>query len=121
MKNKKILIVDDEKDILEPLSILLEAEGFLVKIEQNGENIFSSINKFNPDLILLDILMSGSDGRIICKKLKKDKKNRYIPIVMMSAHPSGETDSVESDADDFISKPFEIDEVVNTIRRNIKD
>lgn len=117
---KKILLVDDDENILEPLSLILESEGYQTKTVMDGNDVTKKIKQFNPDLILLDVLMSGSDGRAICKDLKKDKETKNIKIIMMSAHPSAAKDSKECGADDFIAKPFEIDNLVDTLKNTLK-
>src|SRR5476649_1067881 len=101
--NKKILVVDDDRDILEGISIILETEGFSVDTTSEGEKTYERINKFNPDLILLDVLMSGSDGRIICKNLKSKKNTKEIPVIMISADPTAKSGSIQAGANDFLS------------------
>lgn len=117
--SKKILIVDDDKDILEPLSLILFEEGYRVEAVNKGEETYIRIDTFKPDLVLLDILMSGSDGRTICKNLKSNTIYKHIPIIMMSAHPSAKFESTHVGANDFIAKPFEIDELLNIVKKNI--
>lgn len=117
---KKILIVDDDIDILEPISLLLEGVGYAVVSLSKGEKAYGKIGEVKPDLILLDILMSGSDGRKICRKLKDSTVTHNIPVVMMSAHPSAKRDSEQCGADDFIAKPFEADELIRVVKGNIK-
>lgn len=114
--NKKILVIDDDVDILEPMSLLLEGEGYIVGTTTKGEQAYSEVSSFKPDLILLDILMSGSDGRTICKKLKNDKKTKDIKIIMMSAHPGADKDAKRCGANGFIAKPFEIDELLRIVK-----
>lgn len=104
---KKILIIDDDQDILEPLSLLLEDDGYKIMTTPKGDMAYTKVIEFKPDLILLDLLLSGSDGRKICKKLKADKVTKNIPIIMMSAHPGAKVDAKASGADAFIAKPFE--------------
>jgi DNA-binding response OmpR family regulator len=117
---KKILLVDDDVDILEPISLLLEGRGYAVVPLSKGEKTYGKIDEVKPDLILLDILMSGSDGRTICRKLKDNTATHNIPVVMMSAHPSAKKDSEQCGADDFIAKPFEADELVKVVEGNIQ-
>ena len=117
---KKILIVDDDIDILEPLELLLESEGYVVDTTTKGDQTFTKVVSFAPDLILLDVLMSGSDGRMICKKLKSEAQTKKIKIVMMSAHPTAKADAKGSDADDFIAKPFEIDDLFKIVADCLK-
>jgi DNA-binding response OmpR family regulator len=115
----KILVVDDDPDILEPIRLLLEGEGYTVETTTKGDHTYQIVKTFRPDLILLDILMSGSDGRTICRTLKEAKETKHIPIVMMSAHPGADADSKKSGADDFVAKPFELDELTDAISKNL--
>jgi len=115
---KKILIVDDDPDILEAVGMLLELEGFSVTTSTRGEDAEKLKGNY-PDLILLDVLLSGKDGRTIAKHLKQQTNTRNIPIVMMSAHPSAHTTIKEYLADDFIPKPFELDHLVGTIKSHL--
>ena len=117
--NKKILVVDDDKDIIEPLALILEAKEFTIKTLTKGKSVYSRIASFKPDLLLLDILMSGSDGRDICKKLKHDKKTRDLIVIMMSAHPTAKKDSAEIGADDFIAKPFETEDLLRLLEKHL--
>ena len=118
--NKKILIVDDDRDILEAIQIILEREHFNTITTFRGEEIYKITGHFRPDLILLDVLISGSDGRILSQKLKNDKKTKKIPIVMMSAHPSIAKNYNSFGANDFIAKPFETEELLHIIEKNLQ-
>src|SRR5579862_8594973 len=106
---KKILIVDDEPDILEFLQIILQEEGYAVTTSDKGEFLEQLHNGGLPDLIIVDVLLSGKDGREIVKHLKSQQETRHIPVIMCSAHPSAEETSRVAGAEDFIAKPFEID------------
>src|SRR5581483_5634132 len=103
---KKILVVDDEPDILEFLQIILEEEGFTVATTDKGEYLEKLHNGALPDLILLDMLLSGKDGRDIVKFLKSQQETMHIPVIMFSAHPSAEATARQAGADDFLEKPF---------------
>lgn len=105
---KNILIVDDEKDILDLLSYNLEFAKYKTKSIQNGIEVFQELEKTNYDLILLDLMLPGMNGIEVCKKLKKKTSTSSIPIIMISAKGE-ERDIVrglEIGADDYISKPF---------------
>ncbi|MCR4263673.1 MAG: response regulator [Candidatus Roizmanbacteria bacterium] len=119
--SKRILIIDDDPGILEAISIILEEEGYIVDTEEKSEVSFTKINRFKPHLILLDILMSGGDGRIICKKIKKQKTTQHIPVILISAHPNAEASMVESGADGFLAKPFEVQDLLQMVSRAIPD
>ena len=115
MANSKILIVDDDLNICELLRIYLEKEGFEAEVETDGLKALSTFNAFNPDLVLLDIMLPYLDGWQICREIRKTSQT---PIIMISA--KGETfDKVlglELGADDYISKPFETKEVIARIK-----
>jgi len=116
----KILVVDDDPDILSVMEILLSMKGFKVEITQKGDNAIEKINSFKPDLVLLDVLISGQDGRVICKKIKEDKNLKHLPVLMLSAHPGASAGIKEYGADGFISKPFAIDFLLNEINSLLK-
>ena len=107
--SKKILVVDDEPDILEFLQVILEEEGYAVITSDKGEFLEQLHNGELPDLILVDVLLSGKDGREIVKHLKSQEETKHIPVIMFSAHPSAEQTAREAGAEDFVAKPFEID------------
>lgn len=111
----RILVVDDDIDILEAVQIMLEQAGYEVFITPRGEEAFSQSDEYKPELILLDVLLSGKDGRVICRELKNQEKTKHIPIIMFSAHPDAKYSTIEAGADDFISKPFNMDELLNKI------
>jgi DNA-binding response OmpR family regulator len=107
--SKRILVVDDEPDILEFLQIILEEEGYTVVTSDKGEYLEQLHNGGLPHLILLDMLLSGKDGRDIVKYLKSHQETKHIPVIMFSAHPSAEETARRAGADDFLAKPFNID------------
>jgi len=113
--SKKILVVDDEPDILEFLSVILEEEGYAVITSDKGEFLEQLHNGGLPDLILVDVLLSGKDGREIVKYLKRQEETKHIPVIMFSAHPSAEQTAREAGAEDFVAKPFEIDLLLTKI------
>ena len=117
--HKKILVVDDDKDILEPLVLIFQSKGYQVETVAKGKLVYAKIASFKPDLLLLDVLISGSDGREICRKLKDDNKTKDLFVVMMSAHPSAEKDSASINADAFIAKPFETEELLLVLKKNL--
>src|SRR3989344_7272336 len=108
-QNSHIVIVDDDAGILEAVKIILEGEGYKVTASSDGEYIETlAKNPKKPDLILLDVLLSGKDGRELCAMLKKNEVTRHIPIIMFSAHPSASTTVKKAGADAFLAKPFNI-------------
>ncbi len=115
---KRILVVDDDPAILEVIEIILLENKYDVETSRSGR-VFRDL-KNKPDLILLDVLLSGEDGRDIVKKLKLDDKTRDIPVVMISAHPSAGDTVRKFGANDFLSKPFDIDDLLRIIKKNMK-
>ena len=116
---KKIMVVDDDDGILDAISVLLESSNFEVETSPDGEALLKLETKNLPDLILLDVLLSGKDGRELCKILKSQKSTKQIPIIMLSAHPSASETVADFGADDFIPKPFEMDELLNKIHKHL--
>jgi DNA-binding response OmpR family regulator len=114
--HKKIMIADDDPGILDALKIILEDEGYDVSVTVNGETLLKMKKEF-PDLLLLDIWMSGMDGRDICKRLKKQQLTKDIPIMMISANKDVKDISLACGADDFLSKPFDIDDLLEKIKK----
>lgn len=117
---ERILIIDDDPDIRTVMNILLKKQGFEVDSASRREEVFDKVQSFNPSIILLDVLLSGSDGRDICRELKADEATRSIPVIMFSAHP-GAADNINSyGADDFISKPLNVDALLEKVNQQLK-
>ncbi len=112
--NKKALVVEDDANIAELLMLYLEKDGFEVKIAGDGGKAISEFNAFQPDLVLLDIMLPVMDGIQVCKEIRKDSA---VPIIMLTA--KGETadkiTGLDSGADDYVTKPFEIKELLARI------
>ena len=118
MKKPKIVVIEDEVDILEVINYNLSKEGFDVCSALDGEEGFALIKKEVPDLVLLDLMLPGLDGIEICRKLKTDYSTRSIPIIMVTAKGE-ESDIVLGlgmGADDYMVKPFRPRELMARIR-----
>jgi len=103
---KKILIVDDDADILHALKIMLERKGYAVELSSEADKIF--LPGFDmPDLLILDIWMGNFDGREICHQLKSDPVTNSLPVILFSAGRDIEKSAKDAGADDFLAKPFE--------------
>ncbi|PJJ84590.1 response regulator transcription factor [Mucilaginibacter auburnensis] len=117
---RRILVVDDDKDILEVIQYVLEDSGYTVETLTNGHTLFDKIRTYKPDLIILDIMLGNMDGRILCSQIKSNVETYTIPIIMISAsHALADINSPKGRPDDFISKPFDIDSLVNSVERQI--
>ena len=112
------MVADDDSAILDALQMLLEGEGYIVSTASEGETVRKMQSHF-PDLLLLDIWMSGEDGREIAKLLKNQDTTKDIPIVLISASKDIGKSARESGADDFLAKPFEIDELLTIVHKYV--
>lgn len=116
---KKICVVDDDENILEVLQIVLLGEGYDVQTSLSGECLRHLDDQRLPDLILLDVLLSGTDGREICKELKSSEKTKHIPIILLSAHSDASKAADSGRADSFLAKPFDIDALIKTVKEHL--
>lgn len=106
---KRILVVDDDPAILSIVKDLLEYEGYEVNTLPGAEKMFEEIQKHTPDLILLDVMLAGMDGREICRTIKEKTETHNIPVILVSAtHNLSSTLTQEGAPDDFLNKPFDI-------------
>jgi CheY-like chemotaxis protein len=115
-QKKKILVADDDKAILDAIKIMLEISGYEVCTEADGE-IIKKLKKEKPQLLLLDIWMSGVDGREVCKKIKSDHEISDIPVILISASKDIKGSYQISGADDYLEKPFEMETLLSKIER----
>ena len=114
---KKILIVDDEQDIVDSLKFVLETSNFTCYTADNGEDGLRLAKELTPDLIILDVMMPKINGYKISRLLKYDAKYKNIPILMVTARSQEEDKLIgeETGADEYITKPFELDDVVKKV------
>jgi two-component system alkaline phosphatase synthesis response regulator PhoP len=119
---KKILIVDDDPDLVEAVSTILESKGYAVSTAYGGVEGLKKAKAESPDLIVLDVMMPDKDGYAVCKELKADEKYRAIPILLLTAvvsnipttkytHQMG----MDTEADDYVDKPVEPQELVRRV------
>ena len=118
--NKKILIVDDSRDILEGMKMFLEIKNYNVKTVVNANTITEDIAAFDPDLIILDIYLSGFDGRELCRKLKSDKSTHHVKIILFSAASNALEDYETYGADECLEKPFGLNDISQKIDAVLK-
>lgn len=118
--SKKILAVDDDREIVDVIKIILEDEGYEVSTLTTGKNILNVISSIRPDLILLDVMLGGMDGREICKSIKSHAIFKYIPIVMISAsHNLQSLLKLPGSPNDFLSKPFDIEHLLIKVKNQL--
>ncbi|HXY61815.1 MAG TPA: response regulator, partial [Nitrospirota bacterium] len=116
--NNKILIIDDEPDIVDLVSYNLKKDGFRVTSASDGEEALTKIRKDKFDLVVLDLMLPNIQGGELCRIMKNDPKTACTPIIMLTAKGE-EVDRVmglENGADDYITKPFSIRELIARIR-----
>ena len=118
MKPKKILVVDDEVDLVETVRFPLEMEGFDVLVSYNGEDALNQARKESPDLIILDLMLPKLDGYKVCRLLKFDERYKHIPILMLTAktQEKDKTLGMETGANEYITKPFEMDYLMEKVK-----
>ena len=116
MKEKSlILVLDDDPDICIMIKMVLDYYGYDAMDAENEENARKIISSNHVDLLIMDMLLSGVDGTDICRQLKQHKETSSIPILMFSAHPTAKETCLAAGADDFISKPFEMSDMMDKI------
>lgn len=122
MAKKKILLVDDEKDLVETIKFRLEANDYDVIIAYDGQEALDKARKEKPDLVILDLMLPKIDGYKVCRMLKFDEKYKKIPIVLFTARAqeSDQKMGKEVGADAYITKPFEPKALLDKIKELIK-
>jgi two-component system, OmpR family, alkaline phosphatase synthesis response regulator PhoP len=118
MSKNRVLVIDDEEDLIELVRYNLEKEGFLVKSAMDGESGLAIARHENPDIALIDLMLPGIDGLEVCRALRADHRTAGIPVIMLTAK-SDETDRIlglELGADDYVTKPFSPRELTARIK-----
>ncbi len=112
-----ILVLDDDPDIRMMIKIILEYHNYSVVVAERAEKAEELLRTDAFDLLIMDMLLSGASGTDICSEFKKDATLGHIPIIMISAHPNAREICLSSGADDFVSKPFDMEEILSKIRQ----
>jgi two-component system alkaline phosphatase synthesis response regulator PhoP len=119
---KNILVVEDEKDIIEVLRYYLEKENYRLHVAEDGFTALDIAEKVVPNLIILDLMLPKLDGHEVCRRLKADERLREIPIIMLTAKAE-EADKIkglETGADDYVTKPFSAKELMARVKAHIR-
>jgi phosphate regulon transcriptional regulator PhoB len=118
MTQKKILVADDEKDIVELVAFNLEREGFAVSRAYDGQQAWERVNTEKPDLVILDLMMPELSGMEVCGRIRRQEKTAALPIIMLTAKsdPVDKILGLEIGADDYITKPFHVRELIARVR-----
>ena len=123
MEKKKILLTDDEPNILKVVAVRLKTQNYDVITAGDGETALNLVKEHRPDLILLDITLPKLNGYEVCEILKKDAAYKDIPVVLFSARAqqADKDAGMEHGADAYISKPFEPQQLLETIKTLLKE
>lgn len=113
---KRILVIDDDPAIVDVLQLMLEDAGYSVEVQMDGQAARQLASPF-PDLLFLDIRISGTNGGTLCRHLKSQPATQHIPIILLSAHRETERIAREAGADAFLAKPFEMSDVLSLAAR----
>ena len=114
-ENALILILDDDPDLCAMIRLMMEYNGYEALETNNEIETRNILSERRPDLIIMDMLLSGNDGTDICRRLKHDAGFSSIPILMFSAHPNARDACLAAGADDFIAKPFEMNDLLGKV------
>lgn len=116
---RTVLIIDDDPDIRTLMQKVLEKEGYQVETAKHKEEALDKLNQTQPFLILLDVLLSGSDGRELCQYIKNNALTAHIPVIIFSAHPSVNDNKAKTyGADDFIAKPLNTELLLQKVEKH---
>ena len=119
-ENTKILIIDDNDDIVIMLEAMLKMKGYQVAARTNTVDLHSHLREYKPEIVLMDMLLSGSDGREVCRELKANPEFSDISLIMISAHPSAKEECLDAGSDYFLAKPFEMKDLYAKVTEAIK-
>lgn len=113
---KKVLLLDNDLDVLDIMQEVLSYEGFDVKCIEQTDNILPEIENFSPDVVVLDYLLGEINGGEICHQIKLNKSTSGLPVILISAYPRVLQSLGDYGCDDFISKPFDLDDFTGRIK-----
>ncbi|HAP37599.1 hypothetical protein A2574_01225 [Candidatus Shapirobacteria bacterium RIFOXYD1_FULL_38_32] len=116
---QRILVVDDDSGVLEAIKIILVDSGFKVKTIMRADEFEKVMTSFRPDLVMLDIWMPKISGEELCRKIKGNDDLKKIPVVLLSASNRTEKISKKCKADDYLTKPFDMEDLIETVKRNL--
>ncbi|WP_199119821.1 response regulator transcription factor [Pedobacter sp. ASV28] len=116
---KRIHVLEDDKDIAFIIEFLLKDEGYEIQVSSTFKELKSKLKDSIPDLFILDVMLPDGNGLEICKDLKNDVFTKHIPVIVMSANVRSKQMSEAASPDDYISKPFDLDDIEVRIKRLI--
>jgi DNA-binding response OmpR family regulator len=116
-KSARILVIDDDPDIGIMIKMMLEYKGYSVSVAVRADQAEEMLEDESFDLLIMDMLLSGTNGIDLCSDLKKNGKTAHLPVIMISAHPNAKEICIQAGADEFISKPFDMQEILSKIQQ----
>lgn len=117
---RRILVIEDDDIVRDTIELLLEYKGFMVFTSATGLDVHEKIANYKPDLILTDIFLGESDGRVICQSLKSDPETSHIPIIIMSGAATDIYNTIIGvGANDIVLKPFDEQTLVSRVQRQL--
>jgi DNA-binding response OmpR family regulator len=117
---KKILVLDDDKDNVEILDFILKEFGYEVHTLSRGDTIFEVIKTYQPDLLLMDVMLAGMDGRVICRSIKENALTSALPVILLSGtHDLAKAMQSPGAPDDYIVKPYDIDNLLEVVKKQL--
>lgn len=121
MKNKTILVFDDDTNILDVFTIVLESSGYEVEISETSHNILERVKEVNPDMIIMDNWIPNIGGVKAIQMLKNDPTFKHIPVIYCSANNDVSILAEQAGAEAYLAKPFDLDELESTVARLLED
>ncbi|MBC8054906.1 MAG: response regulator [Sphingobacteriaceae bacterium] len=120
MKKRRILVIEDDDIVRDTIELLLSYKGFKVSTSATGLDILPKIEEFKPDLIITDIFLGQSDGRVICQSVKNDPKTHHIPVIIMSGAATDIYNTIiGAGANDIVLKPFDEQTLLSRVQRQL--
>jgi len=114
---KCVFVLEDDNDLRELFAIILEEERYQVKTYPNAQSFKQSLQHEHPDLVIMDVRLPDGNGLEICEELKNDEKTAHIPIIMVSAHHDFNVEKEKCEAEAFVAKPFNIDQLMKKVNQ----
>src|SRR5579862_9892585 len=114
---KRVLILDNDPDVLDVMKEALTYEGFEVMCVGEASDVIALVNDHNPDLLIIDYILHGINGGELCHQVKADKRTAELPVVLVSVYPRVLQSLGDYDCDDFIPKPFDLEDLVERIKK----
>jgi DNA-binding response OmpR family regulator len=115
INQSKILVLDDDTDIGTMIKMMLEYKGYSVTVSERADEAQEVLQADGISLIIMDMLLSGVNGTDLCHQLKADPATTHIPVIMISAHPNAKEICLKAGADEFIPKPFDMNDILSKI------